>query len=257
MVKYVEGEDPEILKANHEYIETRWQQLSKFTLDQSKDGINFLFLSNAGAAVAILTFLGTAQFAVSIIWPWLSLGLFFSGVVFIAFFHAANYTLLSKLLEAWKLDVAQYYQGETDFDDVVANDAKRSDSKSWRVPVGFAYISMGCFIAGGTIGLFKYQDFIRKGNSDVRQEATANTAADAYKTIHTITSSTFQDPNEGQRQSRTERELRSEYTGPQATCTQIINQSPPAAPAKSHKQAQPKQSCSSSGESDAKDPALP
>ena len=49
---------PEVRKAREHFIEQREKQLQSITVNAVESGLKFLFTSNAGGAIAVLTYLG-------------------------------------------------------------------------------------------------------------------------------------------------------------------------------------------------------
>lgn len=146
-----------------DHIDKRWNQLNELNLSLINEGIKFLFYINAGGCVAVLTFIGTAEIALTAGWPWTILMLFFAGLVFVGLLNFARYHAVDWIQNTYSRDTGEFYKGNLDFDDLEIKDSDRVNKVKW-IPI-FAYCAFFCFIAGGIIGFLNYQEFIKKENT--------------------------------------------------------------------------------------------
>jgi len=145
---------PENSKVVRSEIYTRWKQLNSLVVNISERANKQLFILNGAGAIALMSFLGIATgginfFVIKISLCFFILGVILSGVVTAILFHG-----LSFMLEGWRKDSGGFYSNNIDYETLLANDEKRSQSKGndkW--PIIWSYSSFGCFILGCLITL--------------------------------------------------------------------------------------------------------
>ena len=148
------------LKLNIEYIDERWDQLSNLSLDLINNGIKYLFSINAGAAVAILAFIGSSEAVRVLKWPWYSLTLFILGLVLVGIINFVRFHLVEFIYKHWRADVLKYYDNNICFDEIIENDNQRSYKFSWLFLI--AYFSFFCFLGGTALIAVNVNSFIKK-----------------------------------------------------------------------------------------------
>ncbi|MEN3352814.1 MAG: hypothetical protein V7640_972 [Betaproteobacteria bacterium] len=153
---------PERLQAQHDYIETRWTQLSDLSTKWGDEAVKYLLLVNSGAIAATLSFIGAMPHIRPLAWPKMVLLLFAVGVVAVGFYHAVRYHRIEWLFTSWRESVARYASEEVGWDDLVAGDEKRTKKATWPL-VALAYSALLCFLSGLVIAGFNFQDITRAG----------------------------------------------------------------------------------------------
>lgn len=158
-MKYDSETPQHILTEYINHVDSRWHQLNDLLLEIVSDGIKYLFYVNAGGCVAVITFIGTSDSVRQLDWPWNVLCLFFVGLVFVGLLNFSRYHVVDKLLFDWQKDVDVFYKGKLDFDEMGKRDDKRVGKSRWILL--FAYVSFGCFLAGGIVGFVNYKVLIK------------------------------------------------------------------------------------------------
>ena len=148
----MERNDEEYLqwKQQRSYINTRWNQLYELEKEWGKEAIKYLMFTNAGGAIATLSFIGTSEEVRGSLPPKLALIFFFIGLVSSGIMIAYAYETMSRLFDAWQRDVNAHNKKEFDYHTLVKRDGER-------VPNGvldriLGYTSLLSFIIGFLIG---------------------------------------------------------------------------------------------------------
>lgn len=175
-MKYNNQTPPETLNEYVNRVEARWKQLNDLLLNIVTDGIKYLFYVNAGGCVAVLTFIGTAESARQLNWPWYVLGLFFIGLLFVGILNIARYHVVDCILRGWQKDVTVFYEGDLDYNDLSNQDDKRVAKADWILC--FAYLAFACFIGGGAVGFFNYHVLIKGQPKMIEKNVSVNQAPD-------------------------------------------------------------------------------
>lgn len=149
-MKYSDTEQP-LLGERLKYITDRWTQLNHLTKDISDRAIAYLTLTNAGGAVAMLSFLGANRDLRDLLPPKLALGSFVLGIVFVGVLHARMFHHVENIFANWRKAVRIYYDDQIDWEDMTATDDNLSYNTRLEYLAG--YISFGCFIVGVVIGV--------------------------------------------------------------------------------------------------------
>lgn len=166
-MKYNSKTPKDLIEKYVTHIDSRWGQLSDLLLTVVTDGIKYLFYINAGGCVAMITFIGTADSVRQQNWPWVVLGLFFTGLVFVGFLNIARFLTIDSLFKGWQKDVDTFYQGNLDFTDMCNSDDSRVKKTEWILYL--AYVAFACFIAGGVVGFYNYQQLVTKNPQEVKK----------------------------------------------------------------------------------------
>lgn len=171
------SEIPEEQWANHQkYVEDRWKDLSLHAHTWSKESLKIIFLTNAGGAVATLTFIGTASTVRAEGWPWIMLGFFCFALILLQIFHGAQYYKLNWMWDSYRRDVVALFSDKKDWEAAEADDEQRADRFLW---LDIFPISAGlCFVIAVVIGFSNYQHLIEKelSNGRVNQQNDAKSA---------------------------------------------------------------------------------
>lgn len=89
------SETPEEQRAGHlAYVDQRWTQLSDLEMSWSGEAIKYLMFVNAGATIAVLTFLGAIESVRPLLWPKVMLSFFVGGVVILGTIKGARLELI-------------------------------------------------------------------------------------------------------------------------------------------------------------------
>ncbi len=142
------------------YVNKRWSQLSELELSWGADAVKYLLFVNSGAAVTVLTFIGTSEKIRALLWPKSMLGSFVLGVVFLGFYQALRYHRISNIYKKWREGVDDYFNDQIDWHVLIADDDKRSFSFSLKIQILLAYLSFTSFLAGVAIGMCNFMDLV-------------------------------------------------------------------------------------------------
>ena len=93
----------------------RWTQINTLRNDFIEKAIRFLFLTNAGGAVAVLSFIGNSDEARRMGGPLFALVCFALGIVFIGIYLAIQYHRFDSLLRGYYSDVRKYYADQMEW----------------------------------------------------------------------------------------------------------------------------------------------
>lgn len=142
------------------YVNKRWSQLSELELSWGADAVKYLLFVNSGAAVTVLTFIGTSEQIRALFWPKAMLGCFVLGVVFLGFYQAIRYHRIANIYKEWRAGVDHYFNDRVDWHALIADDNKRSFSGSLTIQILLAYVSFTCFLLGVAIGMFNFMNLV-------------------------------------------------------------------------------------------------
>lgn len=145
-------QDQDTRKALGAHINQRWGQLYELEKEWGEKAYKYLFFTNAGGAIATLSFLGAAPEAISMSGARWALLLFLVGVVLVGVGTATTYHHMAKLFERWKADVEAYYQDRIAWQHLQNEDEKRAVLDFWDYAI--PYGSFACFVGGCTAGTF-------------------------------------------------------------------------------------------------------
>jgi|HubBroStandDraft_2_1064218.scaffolds.fasta_scaffold177347_2 hypothetical protein len=149
-------ETPEQRSHRIEYINRRWKQLYDLEKERADQAIKYLFLTNSGGAVTVLSFMGASEKARTSLGPIFALSCFVVGIILIGIFNIIQYYHMAKLFALWKQDSEKYFENPAEWTNIIQGDNKRSKTSIWAHIV--AHGSFITFIAGcicGTINLLK------------------------------------------------------------------------------------------------------
>ncbi len=145
--------DPEVRIARERFIEHREKQLQSIATTASETAIKYLFVTNAGGAVAILAFLGAiAEKPVEIGMLKYSLALFFVGVILVGIYRAYLVHVYMDIFKQYQFSVKNYFGERKDWDDFYSE--VESQVKPNKIPHILGYSSFVCFIGGSLLGVF-------------------------------------------------------------------------------------------------------
>ena len=136
-------------------INERWRQLHALEKEWAERAVQYLFLTNAGAAIATLIFLGASEKAFNRTGLKWSLALFVGGLILVGFVIAKTYYHMSGLFKHYRRAVDSYFHDQITWDDMNRQDVRRSEDKfvghvlPW---AAFLFFALGCI--GGGYSLF-------------------------------------------------------------------------------------------------------
>jgi hypothetical protein len=80
--------ESQLRAARLKYIDTRWEQLNELGKEAGERAIKYLMLTNAGGAVAMLSYFGANEEARSLVQAKVALGFFLFGILFVGVLDA-------------------------------------------------------------------------------------------------------------------------------------------------------------------------
>lgn len=135
------------------YVDTRWEQLLRLVEESEFRALKYLTLTNAGGAVATISFLGASESVRKLLLPKISLGFFIVGLLAVGVLVALSAHKMAYLFREWKLTANKYISNETTWGVLLEEDSARI-KKGHLTIISFAYIAFVCFIAGALVGLW-------------------------------------------------------------------------------------------------------
>jgi hypothetical protein len=149
-------ESQELRNHRIDYINQRWKQLHGLEKECADIAIKYLFLTNSGGAVTVLSFMGASEKARSSSGAIISLSCFVAGVILVGVFNTLRYYRVAKLFYSWKRDSEKYFDKKVEWPVLIQSDEKRSRTQILAHIIG--HCSFIAFLAGcifGMINLFK------------------------------------------------------------------------------------------------------
>lgn len=138
----------EVLNA---HINRRWGQLYELEKEWGDKALKYLFLTNAGGAIATLSFLGAAK-ELTGVGTKVALFLFVLGIVFAGIATAKTFHHMSGLLKKYKQGVEDFYADKITWTALCDADEERAVAS--RLDYLFPYLSFFCFILGSGAGAY-------------------------------------------------------------------------------------------------------
>ena len=148
MPKYEELVADERIEPANKYISTRWEQLHALEKSEGDRIFRYLFLVNAGGAIAVLSFIGTlglVHLPSSTMTTLFSFGL---GLILIGLSHAVRYYHFSSVFKHWQTDTGKFYESEIGWQELLNNDKTNTNSVLRLIVQILCWISFSCFIYG-------------------------------------------------------------------------------------------------------------
>ena len=145
-----ENPRPSISDQDLQRINRRWAELHALEHQYTLAGLKFLFYSNAGGTIAILSFVGVAKLALSdflVRWAFIS---FVAGVILYGISVLVLYFRVVSIHAGYRRDVDRWFDGSLSQDELNANDLRRSGESivDYLAPFG----SFFCFVDGCIMG---------------------------------------------------------------------------------------------------------
>ena len=147
---------PEVRKAREHFIEQREKQLQSITVTAVESGVRFLFTTNAGGAIAVLTYLGAiASNANQTQTLKSSLAYFFLGIILVGLYRAFLAETYGKMFKNFQLQTANYFSSEKEWESYISEiKAEVETLRKSQVGRILIYGSFLCFVLGSAIGTF-------------------------------------------------------------------------------------------------------
>lgn len=143
---------------------------SELTVDVGRETERYLLLINSGAAVALLTFMGTSNLIRETTAAWWALGLYAVGITAVGVFLGTNFHVTRATMLSLAKDRQQLYEDELTLSEFVK---RRPAINTPVLPVVFGYIAFICFIAGSlTAGIGLYPLVARASGEGVTVTAS-------------------------------------------------------------------------------------
>ena len=150
-MKFSETPEP-IRKGRIDYINRRWEQLYELEKEAGLSALQYLFLTNAGGAAAMLAFIGAIGADKIGFGAKLALASFVLGVVLLGISKAKQYHCMSRLFEHWKGLAGAYFGDKASYEYITEEDKKKTGEDFF--DYFFPYASFACFVLGAAIGFY-------------------------------------------------------------------------------------------------------
>ena len=112
-----------------------------------QEATTYLWATNGGASVALLAFMGSNASVRASSAAWVSLMIFFLGIVALGILRALAYHFTLSYFKTWLRSVDEVFANQIDINEPAARlNAKEAAFGYW--PTVFGYVSFFCFIAG-------------------------------------------------------------------------------------------------------------
>jgi len=131
----IDGHDKKLSADNHSAIEA---------------GINYLFLINAGGAVAALSFIGSQSGEGRSWGPLAALGFYVFGLFLVGIVKVFRFSYFSAVAHDWSANSVLFYDDKISFEELVERHGLRRREPLWPYCVG--YFSFFCFVGGSLVG---------------------------------------------------------------------------------------------------------
>lgn len=147
------SETPEPVRAARlKYIDSRAEQLLRLMEDSELRVLRYLTLTNAGGAVATLSFLGASESVRALAAPKVSLGLFLLGLILVGILIAFAWHHIEGLSKSWRINGSKYMGDEIIWGALLEDDDNRA-GQARGLYIVLGYGSFACFIVGVIVGV--------------------------------------------------------------------------------------------------------
>ena len=137
------------------FISARWAQLNQLTKEWSDKAISYLMLTNAGGAVAVLSFMGGSEKVREMAGPRIALACFAVGVICIGILVAKQLHRFERIFKGYVKDSTRYLADQIEWDTLTTDDNARANPSV--MDYAWGYVAFILFIGGcvaGAISLF-------------------------------------------------------------------------------------------------------
>ncbi len=137
------------------HIDQRWRQLYELKKEWGEKALKYLFLTNSGGTIAILSFLSATDKSENLGALKVSLFSFALGVFLVGVSTAMIYHNMSWLQKHYSEGVKQFFNDKITWEYLREEDERRSKKKSWNYVAPYAsFICFSIGIIAGAIALF-------------------------------------------------------------------------------------------------------
>lgn len=143
---------PVVNSAQMDYIDKRWRQLAELQKEALDRAYQYLMVTNAGGAIATLSFIGASKISLeqsSVKW---TLICFVLGVVFVGLTHLVHYYNIKDIFDQWRTGVNGYFRQEISYNYLIDSDNQKSNPSL--INYLFPYLSFLAFNAGCLFGAY-------------------------------------------------------------------------------------------------------
>jgi len=133
-------------------IEEQSKKVHGESLSSIEAAINYLFLTNAGGAVATLSLLAATEGKNDKIGPFWALVFFCVGVGLVGVVKSFRVSYFAKCSKSWGIESPRFLAGEISWEDLNAKYETAAKEPTWPYVVG--YSSFLCLVAGAAIGFY-------------------------------------------------------------------------------------------------------
>lgn len=138
-------------RQNVEYVSDRWKELAALQRDAAGHATNYLMVTNAGGAVAVLSFMGAMKTARPFDLAVPMLTFFILGVVIVGAGRALAFFHVARRFDRWRDAAHRYYNDEWTWAQALDHDSAMGTRSRLGAFLGFS--SFGCFLAGCALGV--------------------------------------------------------------------------------------------------------
>jgi hypothetical protein len=124
------------------------RELVSSTAEQAR---KYLTLTNAGAIVALLTYMNARPSIRSSTTAWVCLAIFSAGLILVGVLAAIDYRLQTSQMLSWVEDSGRFFRNEIDQEHLYGELNARNRRGRWSAAAG--YLSFLCFIAGSATAM--------------------------------------------------------------------------------------------------------
>lgn len=143
---------PDLAAHRINLMDKRWGELHAHEINAIDKMIQFLFLTNAGGAVAVLSFIGASYKHIDNINVVLSLSSFSLGVITVGLLHFLRLRYFNRLFLSWRRDTGLFVQDKLHWETMIENDSKRAYKEGHLYLTGVAIGAF--FLCGVEFGVF-------------------------------------------------------------------------------------------------------
>ncbi len=148
-------ERPEVQQFRFNFINARWAQLNALTKEWSDKAVSYLMLTNAGGAVAVLSFMASDKVR-EMPGPKIALCCFSAGVIFTGILVAKQLHRVERVFKDYRKDSTRYLIDQIEWLALTTDDDNRAKPSFWDYAWG--YLAFALFFGGcvaGAISLFR------------------------------------------------------------------------------------------------------
>jgi hypothetical protein len=146
-----EGTRKDVQQSIRDHLEVLREMLNT-SADQARQ---YLTITNAGAAVAVMAFMGSSESARESRVAWVSLCCFVVGLIAAGVLAALEFHRRRSDLALWLIDSNEFFANKIDLAELYARLNTRN-VKSGNRPIVAGYVAFGCFILGSLLSAGKF-----------------------------------------------------------------------------------------------------